>query len=114
MIALSKEAIQQVVDIQPVEVEVPEWGGSVFVKPLTAAQMEKTQARYEKASDSEKLTLMIINCVCDEKGQNLFSKDDVNWLMDKNMKVLLKLVGECNKVNGLDTEEVEKNLEVTQ
>lgn len=112
--SLTKDQIKQANDIVLSEYDVPEWGGSIFIRSLSGAQMADAQKAFKKASDQEKLTLMIIYCACDEQGNQLFSFTDTPWLNAKNMNVLLRVVNECNRVNGFADEELEKNSETIQ
>jgi len=56
-------------------VEVPEWGGSVFIRPLTIHEQAKLAdlgTKYEKSSVVERMkncTMRLVQwSVCDERG----------------------------------------------
>lgn len=112
----------QILAVSPAlrEVEVPEWGGSVMIRPITLgeqAQLADLGARFEKKSTLERMkngTLKLIQwSVCDEKGERLFSEEDVSALIDKSASAFLRLQDEILSLSGLtkeSREEVEKNL----
>jgi len=106
---LTREQIKGVNDTTLTEVEVPEWGGSVFVRSLSGGDVAKLRDRFAKTKEDDKFALMLVACVCSEDGAQLFDESDIGWLREKNMRVLLSLVNECNAANGFDDDETEKN-----
>ena len=114
--ALTKE---QILSITPKlqEVEVPEWGGSVFVRPVTLAEQAKLAdlgVKYEKESvvvRMKSITLQLVQwAVCDEDGHSLFEMKDIEALMNKSASAFLRLQDAILKFSGL-TEESRKDLE---
>ncbi len=112
----------QILSVRPKvkEIEVPEWGGSVFVRPVTLKEQAKLAdlgAKFEKASTLDRMkngTLCLIQwTVCDAEGESLFGPDDVAKLLDKSASAFLRLQDEILALSGLTTEsreELEKNL----
>jgi hypothetical protein len=106
------------------EIEVPEWGGSVWIRPILLGEQGKLAdlgTKYEKASAQDRMkncTLKLISwCVCDEDGQPLFdsSKEsiDLNELLKKPASAFLRLQDAILEFSGLTKEgreELEKNL----
>ena len=100
--------------------EVPEWGGAVFIRPITLAEQGKLAdlgTKWEKATLLEKMRRitmpLIIWVVCDEQGAPLFTADDIDELMNKSAGSVNRLQDEIIKVSGLTAEsraELEKNL----
>jgi len=73
------------------EVEVPEWGGSVFIRPVTLEEQGKLAdlgAKHEKSSAALRIkhcTLSLLQwTVCDEDGKALFTGEDLAGLMNKS------------------------------
>lgn len=60
---------------KPVAVEVPEMGGTVYVRPLTLAASARFQALMSKEPARGPVTLLI-ECLCDEAGNRLFKSED--------------------------------------
>jgi hypothetical protein len=79
-------------------VEIPEWGGSVYVQEISAADAE---AIAENASVVEFCAM----CICDEKGKLLFSKDQVEELGKKSPKALEKVMRAITGINEALVEE---------
>lgn len=113
---------QQILSTSPrlKEVEVPEWGGSVFIRPLTIHEQAKLAdlgTRYEKSSVVDRMkncTLRLVQwSVCDEQGNPLFEAGDLEPLMSKAASAFLRLQDAILALSGLTEEsrkELEKNL----
>ena len=107
------------------EVEVPEWGGAVFIRPVTLEEQGKLAdlgAKHEKSSASTRIkncTLSLLQwTVCDEDGQPIFTAEDLAGLMGKSSaSAFLRLQDEVLRFSGLTEEsrrELEKNLPAGQ
>jgi hypothetical protein len=107
------------------EVEVPEWGGSVFIRPVTLEEQGRLAdlgAKHEKSSAALRIrhcTLILLQwTVCDEDGKALFTADDLAGLMNKSSaSAFLRLQDAVLKYSGLTEEsrrELEKNLLIEQ
>lgn len=117
--ALTKEEILAVPP-QVKQVDVPEWGGSVYIRPVTLKEQAKLAdlgAKFEKSSTLDRMrngTLCLIQwTVCDADGQSLFGSDDMARLLDKSASAFLRLQDEILALSGLtkeSREELEKNL----
>jgi len=102
------------------EVEVPEWGGSVFIRPLTIHEQAKLAdlgTKYEKGTVVERMkncTMRLVQwSVCDERGGTLFEASDLEPLMAKSASAFLRLQDAILALSGLTEEsrrELEKNL----
>lgn len=112
---LSKEQILQAVDLETKTLEVPEWGGTVSIRALSAAE----RIRWEQevfpngVVDSEKfLTALVARSLVDESGKRLFADEEFAALGDKNPAVLARLREEAAKLNKIGTDDqkdAEKN-----
>ncbi len=113
---------QQILSTSPrlKEVDVPEWGGSVFIRPLTIHEQAKLAdlgTKYEKSSVVDRMkncTLRLVQwSVCDEQGNPLFEAGDLEPLMSKAASAFLRLQDAILALSGLTEEsrkELEKNL----
>jgi len=110
---LSKDDIFKAKDFEIKEIEVPEWGGSIFIKSMSGYARAKLVADVQNKIDLDKLQLrVLINCICDSEGKLLFSEADLQKLGTKNPEVLSMLEKECCKISGIGTEAegtIEKN-----
>ncbi len=99
------------------EVEVPEWGGSVFIRPITLAEQAKLAdlgTKFEKAPVIDRMkniTLRLIQwAVSDSEGQPLFEAKDLELLLNKSASAALRLQSAILNLSGL-TEESRRDLE---
>lgn len=103
---LSRDAILAAEDRRFVEVEVPEWGGSVRVASLTAAQLLEYLSLARKEG-SEHVGWLLAACIVDGDGKPLFTPGDVPALQAKSPSAVLRLFGEASKMNVLTKEAAE-------
>ena len=113
---------EQILSITPrlQEIDIPEWGGSVFIRPITLAEQAKLAdlgVKYEKGTvvvRMKSITLQLVQwAVCDAEGQSLFEMKDIEALMNKSASAFLRLQDAILKFSGLTEEsrkELEKNL----
>lgn len=107
----------------PVElVAVPEWGGAVYVRTLTAGERDAYESSCVKVGKGGKVEPSLLNArgrlaalaICDEKGSRLFDDDDANELGRKNARALDRVCEVAKRLSGMgedSTEQAEKNSE---
>lgn len=104
---LTKEAILAAQDLRCIDVDVPEWGGPVRLRPLTGAERERLQERVKK--DTGKFSAWLLSeSIVGEDGNRIFSQADIDSLLTKNGAVLDRLALRCTEINGLRPDSVEK------
>ena len=99
-----------------VRVDVPEWGGEVWVRTLTGAELDAFEASRVRVGKNGKPELAIANtrgtlaalCCCDEKGARLFSDDDAPELGRLGARGLDRVYDAAARLNGLSKEAVEE------
>jgi len=118
---LDKNMILAASDVVKELVDVPEWGGSVYVRSITAAergQIEAAAARFKegKGKDDSFARLFTLRfaamAICDENGARLFADADIEKLAQKNAAVISRLAEIAQRLSGFgkkDMEELEKN-----
>lgn len=116
MATLTRDQIRAAKDSTVEKVPVPEWGGDLFVKTLSVADIERMEGGKDKEASTDKRTLAraLVLAACDEDGEAIFAMDDAAWLHEeKNGSVLMRIVDAIKRVNpgifATDTEELEKN-----
>jgi len=117
--ALSKDQILNANDLKIEEVQVPEWGGSVFVRGMTGSERDKYEASVTKLRGKEAQVDMrnmraklLVYTVCDESGTPLFSEADIEALGKKSANALQRLwevAVRLSGISGQEAEEIEKN-----
>ncbi len=115
---LTREQILNAVDCELTKVEVPEWGGEIYIKSLSGAESEQLKEATENSdlTDAEKMAVTLAISIVDENGHPLFTRDDMVELSKKSFRVLVRLIDKFNEVNGFtqSVEDTAKNLETIQ
>ncbi len=114
---LSAEDILGVDDKRIKEVEVPEWGGSIFIRTFagferdlfTKSILDKKTGNPTELGNFRAKTLAL--GICDQGGNRIFTNSQIEALGKKNSAVIERLFMEINKLNGLTPEEV---VEITE
>jgi len=118
--ALTKDQILKAKDVKFVDVDVPEWGGVVFIKTLTGTErdaFEESIIRDGKANLTNIRAKLCVRTIVNEKGERLFADNDIAVLGAKSAKALDRIFAAAQKLNGItaeDIEELEKNSEAGQ
>ena len=117
---LTKEAILTADDLTRERVEVPEWGGDVWIAVLSGTERARFELGSSKIGDDQrpdiinKLGYLLIEAIQDEQGNHLFTEEDIPRLVAKNSVVFMRLSDKAMTLNGLqsgDVEELVKNSE---
>lgn len=106
--ALSKDNIVAAIAARKAEVEsidVPEWGGAVFIRRLDGRDLVRSGMLSENTPEDFPLRVVALS-VCDEDGAPLF--DDPSALDEADAAVVTRLFGECARVNGWTSEEMDR------
>lgn len=116
---LTRDQILAIKDIVKEEVEVPEWGGSVFVRTMTGTERDALENSVVIQKGKKRTTNMenfrakvVAHSVCDEKGDLLFTEADIEALSQKSSSALQRLFDVAARLSGLtaeDAEELTKN-----
>lgn len=116
---LTREDILHADDFKRELVQVPEWGGSVYVRVLSGLERDQLELEIRSSTlgDSPKRQIRALYCaaaICDGSNRRLFSDSDIDALgaksgvaLDRVWKVAVRI----NKVTDDDVEELAKNSE---
>lgn len=114
---LTREAIlRQAEERLPVEsVAVPEWGGDVTVRTITAKERDLFEAGCRRVSKDGTAVPKLDNLrgrlaalvISDEKGNRLFTDDDASMLGDLSVKSLERVLDAARRLNGMGEDSVE-------
>jgi hypothetical protein len=99
-------------------VDVPELGGSVYLRELSTGQLLEYNDRIEKlrgahsdvtpAASLELMSLMISMSACDEEGVLLFTEADVKALAENSIGVIIGLSTKAMEVSGIGKAVIEE------
>lgn len=107
------------------KISVPEWGGEIHLRSFDYGQMKRFKKMCNEVSMSKIFgmgettvedveTLLLVNSICDEKGNLLFSdsKEDQDKLnnMRGNEKAFEFVVNAIDELNDLRPKEADKDL----
>lgn len=116
---LSKNDILGAKDIKIELVDVPEWGGSVYVKEMTGAERDKYESSIlEIKGDRQTVNLQNARAklasytICDENGNRLFTETDISALASKSATALQRIFEKgmsLSKIGKDDMDSLTKN-----
>lgn len=119
MAALTKDEVLKKQDARKWErVEVPEWGGAVYVRVMTANERDIISDMFKKSMRGYRATLAAMT-LCDENGIDLFDNatpEEIRLLGEKSGQAIDRIVTVAQRLSGLTEEsvkEAEKNSETT-
>ena len=111
---LTKEAILKADDLDITAVDVPSWGGQVYIRTMTGGERDGFEQAVSDANKAGKLDIrglkvkLVVLTLCDENGARLFSESDTAALLAKSSKALNSLFIAAQKINGLTESDVEE------
>ena len=109
---LTRDVILAAEDMKSERVEVPEWGGHVFVRQMTAGDRDKFDAFVYEQSGASIRAWLVGMCAVDGEGKRMFSDADLEALAGKNgepMDRIFQVARKLNKLLTVDIEDAEKN-----
>lgn len=122
--ALTATQIFEAEDLLRERVEVPEWGGYVIVRTMTAGEKDRfqmatlTQHKGQIVTDLRKMkhfrTRAVSLCAANDKGERIFTEAQVEKLAKKSAVALDRVYAVASRLNGLAegaSAETEKNSE---
>lgn len=112
-----RDQILSASDLKPVAEIVPEWGVTVYVRPLSASDRDAFDIEQFEAMDAVRAkggkyvgqfrARLLVRALCDESGAALFTPADIPALDAKSAAVLDRLYVVAQRVNGLGSKEIE-------
>lgn len=126
---LDRAAMLAAPDLKTEEVYVPQWGGYVRVRALTAHQRDVVQDAIFKIRQARKggidtemsmqgfRSRVVAMSVVDESGKRVFTDADIEALGEKNSSAIDVIFDVATRLSGMDdgsVEELAKNSEGSQ
>lgn len=106
--ALTREQIFAAQDAKVQEVPVPEWGGSVFMRVMSAKQRESWETELiDNKYKGHVRTGLLVRTICDEAGKELFAYADIEALGLKDSSVIDALFDKARVINKLTKEDTD-------
>jgi hypothetical protein len=85
---------------QPEPVDMPEWGGRVYVRPITCGEFQRLSPRLREEGRDVTVDIVIL-CACNAAGEPLFTDNDSGRLSRLPVKPLQRIALAAAKLNGL-------------
>lgn len=124
MNVLTKNAILSQSDREIEMVEVPEWGGVVFVRSLSGEERDQFEASIIERNGRDVRTnlrnlraRLVVLAACDESGNPIFSPGDADALGAKSAAALDRIFSVAQRLSGLrenDVQELAENFGATR
>lgn len=114
---LDAESILAADDLKSEQVDVPEWGGHVFVRVMKGHERDSFEASIMKGQgiDYQKIRAkMAVLVLCDSKGKRLFGQKHINDLAEKSAAALdrvFEVAQRINRITDKDVQELQGNSE---
>ena len=109
---LTRDAILAAEDLKSERVDVPEWGGHVLVRQMTAGDRDKFDIFIYEQKGASVRAWLVGMCVVDGDGKRMFTDADLEGLAGKNGEAMDRVFQAARKLNKLltvDIEDAEKN-----
>jgi len=108
MALLNRMAILAAQDMQTVDVNVPEWGGSVRVRVMTVSERNEF-VRRSNSEDKESVGAWLVSLLTiDGDGKRVFEESDVGALQAKSFRAVDAVIAAILSANGMTPEKVDE------
>lgn len=109
---LSRDAILGCDDATTETVHIPQWGGSVRVKSLTARERDRIEQHVIGKDGKAKLenfrARLAVASVVNEQGRPLFAESDIAALSEKNGAALDAIATAAQRVSAISDQDVDE------
>lgn len=114
---LTADAIRVVDDLVFETVPVPEWGGDVIIRGLTAKERDQYDKEIIKVDNRGNTSLgrlenlralLVVRCLVDEDHERLYRDIDAKMLGEKSSAVIGRLYDVASRLSGMRENEVEE------
>jgi hypothetical protein len=111
---LTRDQILSTDDLKRELVEVPEWGGSVYVAMMSGGARDAWESslmgKNGKVDMEDVRAKLAAACIVDESGVRLFTASDVAALSKRSSVALDRVVTVARRLNRLGEKEIEEAL----
>jgi hypothetical protein len=116
MALLGRNQILDAKDLQTEDVPVPEWGGEVRIRMLTGEERDAYEASMvelkkdgsAKANRENVRARLLVLCIVNEQGEQMFNRADIKLLGRKSAKALERVINKVNEMNGISEQDIEE------
>ena len=94
-------------DIKKAPVDVPEWGGTIYVKTVSGTERDRFEESLNKNREGFRVKF-VVAAACDENGKPLFTAEQAAALAGKSGAVIGRVFDAAWDINGFSQERVEE------
>lgn len=105
--ALNKKQILAANDTKLDKVHVQEWGDDVYIKTLSGTERDAFEEAYTTEKMKNFRSRFLVLTLCDDKGERLFTDEEVDALGAKSAAVINKIFEKAWALNAFRNEDVE-------
>jgi hypothetical protein len=112
---LTRDDILKTNDLPIEAVDVPEWGGTVYVRTISGRERDDFEesmltgkGKNRQVNTRNIRAKLCALCLCDVNGVPLFGNEDVDALGQKSAAALDRLFTVATRLNGISKEDVEE------
>lgn len=105
---LNRDLILNANDLPREEVQVPEWGGSVFVRTMTGSERDRFEHAWRENPGRDVRGRIAALTICDEAGKPMFTEADATRLGVKSSAALDRILAVSMRLSGLTNQDVEE------
>lgn len=113
---LSRDDILSTNDLETQEVEVDQWGGSIYVREMTGSDQDYWESELieynadgqpDLTTDNARAKLLV-RCIVDEDGNRLLQDEDAGDLGDQSNRVIDRLFTTLMQISTADVPELDE------
>ena len=108
---LTRDTILQSDDLPSELVNVPEWGGEIFVRTLTGTErdaFEQSMVQKKNKPNMQNVRARFaVLTICDDKGERVFTDADAAELGKKSAAALDRVFAVAQRLNGFSQDDAE-------
>jgi hypothetical protein len=95
-------------DRKPVACDVPEWGGTIYVRVLSARDQ---MALSEMTKPAEMPIRILLHTIVDDEGRRILQDEDFEALAEESFPIIMRVFAFAAKLNGFSNKELESAVE---
>ncbi|MBN9520840.1 hypothetical protein J0H58_20355 [bacterium] len=94
-----RDLIERADDRKVAPVEVPEWNCTVYLRQLSVDERNTLISQLNEDNAGRFPVYVLLSCLCDERGNPVFTNKDYAVLAGKNARVVDRLGREASRLN---------------
>lgn len=109
---LDRNAILAANDAKLTRLEVPEWGGEVFIRCMSGKDRDEFEQKVQGKQLSNIRAVLAAISLCDSEGKRLFNDSEIELLGAKSAAALDRVFSmalKINRIGAADVDELKKN-----